>query len=179
MTQDEINRLWLVGENDPILLAPTQEINNFEHVQALADRMFHVMESTNGVGLSANQVGVPSSMFVMRWPTTDVELGGRRIIVNPKIVNSSADMVLYEEGCLSFPGLYFTVSRPVSVDVEYQNERGERVSESFTGWPARIFQHEYDHMLGKTFKAYASRLKLERAEKKRSKIIKSLTRRSA
>lgn len=176
MTQDEINNLWLVGENDPILLHPTVPVCDFEEIQALADHMFSIMERTNGVGLSANQIGLRHSMFIMRWPSIEGELGGQRIVVNPSIVASGSSMSLYEEGCLSFPGLYLWVSRPSFVEVAYQNERGENVQESLSGWPARIFQHEFDHMVGRTFKDRVSRLKIERAEKKRVKMIKSLAR---
>jgi len=174
MTQDEINKLWLVGEHDPILQQPTRKVEDFSQIQALAKYMVHVMEKTGGVGLSANQVGVDWSMFVMRWPPSDADPGGDRIIVNPSIVDAAGKEVLYEEGCLSFPGLYFWLSRPATVQVTYQNEKAEEIQEEFSGWPARIFQHEYDHMQGKTFKSRASKLKLDRAEKKRNKMIRTL-----
>lgn len=176
MTQDEINKLWLTGENHPLLRQATKTVEDFGYITALADHMFNIMERTNGVGLSANQIGVDLRMFVMRWPATESELGGKKIIVNPRIVSSSDTKSLYEEGCLSFPGLYFWVSRPTDVTVEYQDDKGSPIQETLTGWPSRIFQHENDHMDGVTFQQRVSRLKLERAEKKRAKLFKSLTR---
>lgn len=176
MTQDEINKLWLTGENHPLLLQPTKTVEDFSYIQALAKHMLDIMERTNGVGLSANQIGLDLRMFVMRAPPTDTDVGGPRIVVNPDIVNVSDATSLYEEGCLSFPGLYFWVSRPTDVTVEYQDQQGAPVQTTLTGWPSRIFQHEYDHMAGITFQDHASRLKLERAEKKRRKLFSSIAR---
>jgi len=176
MTKEEIEKLWLIDENDPRLHTKPKEITDFTDTAAIAEHMFGIMKKTNGVGLSANQIGLDMKMFVMRWPSVGGDTkGGEIVAINPDITAYPLDdTALYEEGCLSFPGLYMWLARPRYVDVVYTDLAGERVFTHLDGWAARIFQHEYEHMLGKTFKDGTSRMKLERAEKKRKKLFKNL-----
>ena len=110
----------------------------------LTENMFH----HNGVGLSANQIGIKERAFVMM---SDLETEETVTCFNPKIIKESKDMVIMEEGCLSYPELYLEISRPNSIVVKYEDEGKEIHKEKLTGYIARIFQHEYDHMEGIDF----------------------------
>lgn len=175
MENQELEKLWLVDENNACLYTAPRAVEDFTLVPRLSAHMFDVMKQTNGVGLSANQIGVDASMFVMKWPDMGEDKAGSLIVVNPRITEYSKNTSSFEEGCLSFPGLYIWLTRPESITVEFQDMHGIWQSNSLSGWPARIFQHEFDHMQGKTFIDNASRLKLERAFKKRNKMIRKLT----
>tara|TARA_B100000427_G_C15037842_1_gene389779 strand:+ start:189 stop:521 length:333 start_codon:yes stop_codon:yes gene_type:complete len=106
--------------------------------------MFH----HNGVGLSANQIGIKERAFVMM---TDIELQETVTCFNPKILKESKDIVVMEEGCLSYPDQFLQVSRPNSVVVKYEDENKNIIKEKLEGFVARVFQHEYDHMEGIDF----------------------------
>lgn len=177
MTEEELKKLWLIDENDNAIYTPVNPVEKFDEVPALADRMFSIMKQTDGAGLSANQIGVDAAMFVMRWPAIEGEQAGEFVVVNPKILKSSKETTVYEEGCLSFPGLYIHLTRPETVEVEFQNKEGQTENHTLKGWTSRIFQHEYDHMLGITFRQRVSRLKLDRADKKRARLITELVNR--
>lgn len=105
------------------------------------------MYQDNGVGLAAPQVGVNVRLMVCN-ETGERGRGQEMILVNPEIVAASKATTTGEEGCLSFPGIYANVSRAVEIEVRAQNERAEVVQFKMSGWPAIIFQHEYDHLQG-------------------------------
>ena len=128
-----------------------------ELAQALHDKMV----SQDGLGLSANQVGFPYRVFVMR--TGDEPFA----IFNPKVVDVSDKEIPMKEGCLSYPLLFLSVKRPDSVRIRFQNEEGETRTEKFIGMTARIAQHEFDHMLGKVYTQKASAFETQRAMRKR------------
>ena len=106
--------------------------------------MFHY----NGVGLSANQIGIKERVFVMIY---DMDTQETITCFNPKIIKKSKNEVVMEEGCLSFPDKFLEVSRPSSVIVKYEDENREMIKEKLEGFSARVFQHEYDHMEGIDF----------------------------
>lgn len=133
----------------------------------LVDALWAKSRELKGLGLSANQVGINAKVFVMG---TDED--NRKNVFNPKIVSSSEDTTLAKEGCLSYPGLWLTIKRPSSITASYQNVDGEYIVEEFTGLPARIFQHEYDHMLGLNFSDHASEMKMKMAMKSLEKRAK-------
>ena len=110
----------------------------------LNENMFH----HNGVGLSANQIGIKERAFVM---ISDMESQDTLTCFNPKIVKESKEMVTMEEGCLSYPELYLEIDRPETIVVKYEDEGKELHKIKLTGFIARIFQHEYDHMEGIDF----------------------------
>ncbi len=111
----------------------------------LLDEMVPFMRENRGVGLAAPQIGQPFRYFVM-------DAGDKvRKVINPEILsfgNSTAEM---EEGCLSVPGIHKRVRRPKRITVRYQNESGETVEEELKDYPARVFQHEFDHLDGVLF----------------------------
>ena len=91
--------------------------------------------------------------------------GKVRYIFNPLVNDVSEESIVLKEGCLSFPFLFLSIKRPKWVSVRYTDENGEEIEETLHGMPARIFQHENEHMNGYVFTDLVSKLKLERAEK--------------
>jgi peptide deformylase len=156
--------LEFVSETSPVLLQECKEFdfNNppfdpKEFAQALHDKMVR----SDGLGLSANQVGQPYRVFVMR---TDEK---PYAVFNPRVVNVSDKELIMKEGCLSFPLLYLNVKRPDSIRIRFQDENGKTRTEKFIGMTARIALHEFDHMLGKVYTQKASQYETQRALRKR------------
>ena len=110
----------------------------------LTENMFH----HNGVGLSANQIGIEERVFVM---IVDIDAQETITCFNPKIIKESKDEVVMEEGCLSYPDKFLDIKRPSSIVVKYEDEGKEIHKVKMIGYSARIFQHEYDHMEGVDF----------------------------
>ncbi|KAL2642150.1 hypothetical protein R1flu_009737 [Riccia fluitans] len=136
---------------DPRLRAKNKRISVFdEKLQALVTEMFDVMYKTDGVGLSAPQVGVNVQLMLYN-PEGERGKGQEYVLVNPKIVKYSKQRDVFKEGCLSFPQLEADVERPLNVRVEAQDVKGKKFAISLKGWQARIFQHEYDHLEGVLF----------------------------
>ena len=173
----------LIPPNDPRLLmqiAPfmddTLEHFGFEDRKSLAKVMHGNMVKYGGLGLSANQIGLPFRMFVMGGHP-QVEEGKVRYVFNPLINDVSPESIVMKEGCLSFPFLFLGIKRPKWVNVRYTDENGEEIEETLHGMPARMFQHENEHMNGYVFTDLVSKLKLERAEKSKQKMIKEIRKR--
>lgn len=124
----------------------------------LAVDLIATMDLHMGLGLSANQVGLPHRVFVMRsYPNL--------VCFNPRIVDRSESETELEEGCLSFPGLVFKVSRPDSIRVRFQTPNGKVATKTFNGMTARVFCHELMHLDGRFPFEGISRMKLDRAIK--------------
>ena len=129
--------------------------------------MFENMLGHNGLGLAANQIGFPFTVFSMMVDSVDAIC-----CFNPVILKVSDETVMMKEGCLSFPSLYLNIKRPKMVEAEYQNADGEKVDVHFEGLAARVFQHEMDHMQGQNFTEYVSNFMLKSARKKQKKLLK-------
>ena len=138
----------LIPSEDPLLHQKIKgcsyDLDRSKLSYTLNENMFH----HNGVGLSANQIGIEERVFVM---ISDMELQETITCFNPKIIKESKDKVVMEEGCLSYPELFLEISRPSSIVVKYEDESKEKHKKKLTGFIARIFQHEYDHMEGIDF----------------------------
>ncbi len=118
----------------------------------IMDEMVEMMDAQNGVGLAAPQVGFLSRFLVVMDPDSKTVYR----MINPQIVSRSDEKCTMEEGCLSVLGadnmpVFSNVTRPESVVVEWTNESGERVGAQMSGMPARIVQHETDHLDGTLF----------------------------
>ncbi|GFP99733.1 peptide deformylase 1b chloroplastic [Phtheirospermum japonicum] len=138
--------LKIVEYPDPILRSKNKRVNTFdESLKRLADEMFDVMYRTDGIGLSAPQVGINVELMVFN-PVGERGEGEEIVLVNPRIKRFSKKIVPFEEGCLSFPGIYADVERPDSLQVDAQDVTGAKFEVNLTGLPARVFQHEYDHL---------------------------------
>ncbi|KAL6614856.1 hypothetical protein ACP70R_037126 [Stipagrostis hirtigluma subsp. patula] len=143
--------LKVVQYPDPVLRARNKRINTFDdNLRALADEMFDVMYKTDGIGLSAPQVGVNVQLMVFNPAGVKGE-GEEIILVNPVVYKSSKKLLVFEEGCLSFPGIYANVVRPENVKIDAQDVTGAKIKVKLSGLPARVFQHEFDHLQGILF----------------------------
>ena len=165
-----IRKLDLLPEDHPVLhKEPLPWV--FDPPQADPKLMYDVMLENmvyhRGLGLSANQIGMPVKVFAMRIDDSDMAI----VCFNPEILEESDEMVIMEEGCLSYPLLYLKKTRPEKLSVKYQNADGDTIDAHFEGLAARVFHHEMDHMEGKTFLDGVSKIKLQSARQKQ-KILK-------
>ncbi len=127
----------------------------------LLANMVETMKHYGGIGLSANQVGLPIRMFVF---------GDKEHYVpcfNPRIISTSEKKIPIEEGCLTYPGLFVKIFRPDEVTATFEDENRELHEETFTGLMSRVFLHEMDHMDGIDFQTRAGHLALNIAKRKR------------
>ena len=141
--------------------------------QELSDAMFEAMNKYGGIGLSANQVGLPFNMFVIGGHPS-IEKGLKMTCFNPMIVSASDETVRMKEGCLTFPFIFLDIERPRKVVVKYTDNKGDLQEAHLDGMMSRIFQHEYDHMLGRNFTERVSKFKFKRAMEKRDKMLKKI-----
>ena len=127
---------------DPVLKERTREVENIDGaVATLVESMIETMYAAPGTGLAANQVGVQRRIFV--YDVGD----GARTIINPRIVESDGEW-LYDEGCLSVPGLSWEIVRPNAVHLVGLDLDGNEISIEATELEGRVFQHELDHLDG-------------------------------
>ena len=112
--------------------------------RVLIDNMIH----HNGIGISANQIGIWERAFAMVW---DIENNEVMVCFNPRIIKSYSEEVEMEEGCLSYPELFLKVKRPDKIVVKYEDEDKKIHKLKLQGLASRVFQHEYDHMEGVDF----------------------------
>lgn len=162
----------LIEEASQVLRTPPPEFdfeNPPEDPAEIAKNMAEAMDKFGGLGLSANQVGLPYRMFVMRTMHEGDTESKVLPYFNPKLTRVSQETDLMKEGCLSFPDLFLMIKRSKTIEFTYQDETGEEKSAVLEGIGARCVQHEIDHLNGILFLQRASRLKLERAMKARKK----------
>ena len=112
--------------------------------RVLIDNMIHY----NGIGISANQIGIWERAFAM---VRDIENNEVMVCFNPRIIKSYSEEVEMEEGCLSYPELFLKVKRPDKIVVKYEDEDKKIHKMKLQGLASRVFQHEYDHMEGVDF----------------------------
>jgi peptide deformylase len=134
--------------------------------EKIAAEMAAALRQGKGIGLAGPQVGLLERIFVVH-----IEGDIPRIFINPSIIGTSQDMVKYEEGCLSLPGVWADVLRPSAVRVQAWNEKGRPFTMDADGILARVILHEYDHLEGVLF---IDRL----SEPKRNRIITKFEKRS-
>lgn len=145
--------------------APVSDID--DALLVTLDEMVEMMRAQNGVGLAAPQVGILSRFLVMMDPDSETVYR----MINPKILSYSDEVCTMEEGCLSVLGndnlpIFANVSRPQSVIVEWTDEFGKSKTAQMSGIPARIVQHETDHLDGKLFIDYLSPVRREMVTRK-------------
>tara|TARA_B100000700_G_C14911348_1_gene792408 strand:+ start:402 stop:1019 length:618 start_codon:yes stop_codon:yes gene_type:complete len=119
-------------------------------IRDLAKDMLRSMYSAKGIGLAAPQVGIEKRIIVI---DLDIENPATPpvVIINPKIISSSASIETYEEGCLSIPGVYLDVIRPSSIKLSFRDEMGRPKKMNADGLMSRCIQHEIDHLNGVLF----------------------------
>jgi peptide deformylase len=169
----ELDVLPIVECGDPVLRRPAEPVDPADlgtaELRRLIARMRATMEAAPGVGIAAPQVGVALQLAVLqdgpeRWGQLSGDERAARdrnvlpftVLVNPVLEPAGGDLASFYEGCLSVPGLTGVVARHRAVRVRALDEHGEPVDAVFSGWAARIAQHEIDHLGG--------RLYLDRAE---------------
>jgi peptide deformylase len=163
--------LKLVKETDPIL-AQTMPKFDFDNPpidpNALASRLTDTCKEYRGVGLSANQCGMPYRVFVMGANDEYVAF------FNPEVTHVSNENAHIVEGCLSFPFLGLRITRPAEIKVKYQDFTGAEKTAQFSGISARCFLHELDHMNGVVYTERVKPLALSMGIKKRNKLLKKM-----
>lgn len=160
-----------------VLRKETEEITkDYEGLTKLIEDMFDTMYASDGVGLAAPQVGNSARIFVVdASPMADEEPeleGFKRAFINAHIYEYSGEGEYFEEGCLSVPGIREDVLRPTIIKMKYVDENFEPKDETFTGFAARVIQHEYDHLDGKMFVDRVSPLRRQLIKSKLDKIAK-------
>ena len=139
--------LEIVKIGDEVLREKCTPVKEFDSAfKMLTDAMFDELIEADGVGLAAPQIGISQRFFVV-----DIRDGKRYVFVNPEIVETSIEKGPYEEGCLSIPGVYHDVERPLRVTIQARNAEGKLFNLTADGLLARVIQHEYDHLEGKLF----------------------------
>ncbi len=121
-----------------------------DQVRRLAEEMLRLMHEAPGVGLAANQVGVPVQLFVVADAADPFGENKDRVFINPEILDRSGQCTR-EEGCLSFPGIYAEIVRPERIRVRAMDLSGEIFEVECADLPARVIQHEWDHLRGILF----------------------------
>jgi peptide deformylase len=137
---------------DPVLRQAALEVRDFDDALArLAEDMAVTMRENGGVGLAANQVGVLRRLFTYDDPGDEDRDPSAGAVVNPSVIAASEESETLDEGCLSFPGLFYPVERQLEVVVHHQDIRGDEHETRLHGFGARIWLHEMDHLNGVLF----------------------------
>jgi peptide deformylase len=143
---------------DPVLRQPALEVQDFDGGLArLAEDMTATMHAAEGVGLAANQVGVLRRLFTFDVTDTEDRPGLAGSVVNPVLLGASEEQQDGDEGCLSFPGLFYPVTRPLAVHVRHRTLAGEEREVELDGFLARVWLHEMDHLAGVLFVDHLAR----------------------
>ncbi len=157
-------RLNILRYPDPRLHTVAKPVETVDaRIRQLVDDMLETMYEADGVGLAATQVDVHERVLVM--DTSDTR-NHPRVLINPELIETSEEMILGDEGCLSVPTIYDKVPRHARVRVRALDRSGESHEFEAEGLLAVCVQHEMDHLLGKVFVEYLSPLKRERIKTK-------------
>ncbi len=164
----------IVIEPDPILRKKSDELQKVDsNVRKLMDDMLNTMYEAPGIGLAAVQVGVLKRVIVIDI-SKENEKKNPLFIINPEIIFRSKRLSIHEEGCLSIPGYYAEIERPAECQLNYVDYNGKKKTLKASGLLATCIQHEVDHLNGKLFIDYLSKLKKDMVIKKLIKHKKEL-----
>ena len=156
---------------DPVLREKCEEVTEVNRgAKDLVADMIATLKNANGLGLAAPQVGVPLRIFIIDLSSIDLT-ESVKVFINPRIEETSGEVSM-EEGCLSFPGIYQTITRPEKVKVRATGLDGKEFTLGATGMLARAIQHENDHLDGVLFIDYFSSLSRALIKGKLSKLKK-------
>lgn len=162
----------LIAEDNPVLHRAAESFdfdNPIIDPKELFFSMKDVMIKNKGIGLAAPQVGISTRMFIMGNPMEPDLIFS---VFNPSVLETSNDEEYWEEGCLSYPGLFVKVKRPKIIRVRYTTWENVTDTIKFEGVSARVFLHEYDHLDGITYHQRANKLHLDKAYNKRKMFIR-------
>ncbi len=144
---------------DDVLRKKAHKVINFDKdLVTLIDDMFETMRDEPGVGLAAPQIGLSQRIVVIEYAEDEAEKPKSFALINPEIIKTSDETEFGIEGCLSIPNLVGEVERFSSITVKAQNKFGKPIRVKTSGWLARIFQHEIDHLEGILFTDRATRI---------------------
>ncbi len=160
---------------DPVLHRKARSVTTFDKkLQTLIDDMIETMREAPGVGLAAPQVGISERLIVVEYyeneQAEEAEDEAKKkvwVMVNPEIVKASEEKVMGVEGCLSVPNLVGEVERHEAIQIKGLNRRGQPMRVKASGWLARIFQHEIDHLNGIVFTNLATHVWLPETEEEK------------
>ena len=140
-------KLKIVTLGNSVLKEQSKKVEKFdEKLEEFVESMFETLKVSNGIGLAAPQVDVSKRLFIVL-----LEDDEEYVFINPEIIETSSDLVAYEEGCLSIPGIFTDIERPSKVTVYAQDVKGKNFKVEASGILARVIQHENDHLNGKLF----------------------------
>ena len=146
--------LRITKYGEPVLRQKLKPVNYDELAPRLAQLLKDMEEtclSVRGVGLAANQIGLPLRLAIILLPgEKEDDPPTKYVLINPEIISKSGEKI-EEEGCLSLPGLWAEVARATDVTVKYLDENGREQTKRARGLLAKAFQHEVDHLDGKLF----------------------------
>jgi len=167
---------------DKILKQKMKEVDFFDDpkLQEYIDVMFKKMYELEGVGLAANQIGIPYQILVLdtntkKYDQQEGEEGVKMVLINPKIVKKEGQ-IESTEGCLSFPGVQITIPRAERVKVIAKNEKGEDIEIDADDFLSIVLQHEIDHLNGIPFINHLSPVKKRMVLEKYFKTLKETAR---
>lgn len=175
--------LPVVAYGDPLLKKEAKEIDDsYPDLKKLIENMYETMYEASGVGLAAPQIGLGIRLFIVDGTSfaedeeNDPKAQGmedfKKVFINPIIEDEKGEKWGFTEGCLSIPTIREEVFRKEEVTISYYDENWNLKEETFTGYSARIVQHEYDHLEGVLFTDYLSPLKKRLLTKKLQNISK-------
>jgi peptide deformylase len=162
----------------PVLRKVTQDIDaTYPNLKELIDNMYETMYNADGIGLAGPQVGLEDRVFVIDLsPLADEEHPEykdlKKAFINARITSRTGDTGSIEEGCLSIPGINESVPRLNQIDIEYLDENLQPHSETYTGFTARVIQHEYDHIEGILFVDHISAIRKRLIKSKLNNMVK-------
>lgn len=171
--EEKIEPLTVFDDRHPFLNIAlpdyTEQLPN-KRMSVLIKRLKMTMKLYGGIGLSANQCGIYERVFVIGTDQFQIAC------INPKVLEVSQEINKDNEGCLSFPGLFLKVPRPISVHAEFMDEFGETRRMWLDGITARCYLHELDHMNGVKFTSKVGTVTMSQARRKQSKLMKKIQR---
>ncbi|MCU0442409.1 MAG: peptide deformylase [Bacteroidia bacterium] len=154
--------LPIVAYGDPVLRKKAVPLTkDYDGLEMLIDSMWETMYESNGVGLAAPQIGKSLNLFVVdAGPMQDADYPEfKKVFINAEIIEEFGEKWEYEEGCLSIPHIRDNVKRYSDIAIRYWDEHFVEHEEEFHGMPARVIQHEYDHIKGVLFVDHLSELR--------------------
>jgi peptide deformylase len=179
--------LPIIAYGDPLLKKESEEITaDYPSLDLLVENMFETMYQAKGVGLAAPQVGLNIRLFIVDGAPFADEEGDepdpravgmetfKKVFINPVIEEESGDVWAFQEGCLSIPKIRENVHRKSDILLSYYDENWAFHEERFSGYAARIIQHEYDHIEGILFTDRLNPLKKKLVQKKLKQIAEGL-----
>lgn len=166
-------KLPIVAYGDPVLKKVCSDIDQtYPDLQELIGNMFETMYNASGVGLAAPQVNLPIRLFIVEIKADEEEPAYKKVFINAQILEETGEPWAFNEGCLSIPDVREDVMRKPNVLIKYYDENWTLHEEMVSGFPARVIQHEYDHIEGKLFTDKLSLLRRQMLKGKLDNIAK-------